>query len=94
MYRTLFVILFLITPGVLHAGNITIKGKIINRLADEITFSIYDGSLEYNTIDRAAKLDKAGNFSTALSIPADYVRINVVHGDQAQQSYSCVMAMK
>lgn len=89
MYRTLFVILFLITPGVLHAGNITIKGKIINRLADEITFSIYDGSLEYNTIDRAAKLDKAGNFSTALSIPADYVRINVVHGDQATELFLC-----
>ncbi len=77
------------TPGVLHAGNIKIKGKITNRLADSITFSIYDGSLEYNSIDRSAKLDKAGNFSTTLTIPADYVRIEVVHGDQATELFLC-----
>ncbi len=87
MHRIIFVILVLMTSGVLHAGTVTIKGRITNRLANEITFSTYDGSLEYNTIDRSAKLDKDGNFSTTLPLPADYVRINVQHGDQGTELF-------
>jgi len=83
----LFIAALLLVFNYSYAGSVKIHGKITNRLADEITFSTYDGMLEYNAIERKAKLDKDGNFSVIFPITADYLDINLQHGDQASELF-------
>jgi thiol-disulfide isomerase/thioredoxin len=77
----------LLASNLLHAGNVKIQGRITNPIAEEITFSTYDGMLEYNPAERTAKLDKDGNFSVTVPITSDYMDINIKHGEQASEVF-------
>jgi thiol-disulfide isomerase/thioredoxin len=85
--RVLVLISLLCANNVLYAGNVIIKGRITNRLAEQITFSTDDGWLEYTPIERKATLDKDGRFSVVLPVAAGYAKITLEHGDQASELY-------
>lgn len=77
--------ILLLTAASTHAGNVTIKGKITHPLSGEITFSAYDGRLEYNQTERTVALDKSGNFSVSFPVTTNYMDITIQHGDQASE---------
>ncbi|MBS1586307.1 MAG: TlpA family protein disulfide reductase [Bacteroidetes bacterium] len=89
MQRAVFVFMLsqLLSSNALYAGSVRIHGKIANPLSGQITFSTYDGMLEYSEVQRTANLDKYGNFSLVFPITADYMDISLQHGDQASELF-------
>lgn len=89
MHRKILLVVasLLLAINTLYAGNVVIKGKITNPLSDEISFSTYNGMLEYNTVERKAKLDKTGNFSVVFPLAFDYLKITIEHGEQSSELF-------
>jgi len=85
--RNIVLPVLLLASHSLLAGNVVIKGKISNRLSGEIKFSTYEGMLDFNTVERTAKLDDQGSFSVTFPLSTDYERIYIEHGDQGSELF-------
>lgn len=71
----------------LFAGSVRIHGKITNPLSDEVSVSAYDGRLDFDVVERKAKLDKDGNFSVLFPVGKDYTDIRMQNGNQETELF-------